>query len=72
MAEPVQAPDHDSNEPIPVPPGTLRLMLASARRGLTPKIGWSQDRGGMDSEAMDIRGEMLREIEAQLEELLES
>lgn len=60
----------DSNHPIPVPAGTLRLMLAQCRKGLTPRVGWSENRPRMDQEAMQIRGEMLGEIENQIERLL--
>jgi len=62
--------EHDSNNPIPVPAGTLRLILASCRAGITPRIAWSENRPRMDQEAMQIRGEMLGQIEAQLEDLL--
>lgn len=55
---------------IGVPPGALRRMLASCRHGLNPRVAWSENRPRMDQEAMQIRGEMLGEIEAQLERLL--
>jgi len=69
---------HDEDEelkPIPEPaigvaPGALRRMLASCRHGLNPRVAWSENRPRMDQEAMQIRGEMLGEIEAQLERLL--
>jgi hypothetical protein len=55
---------------IGVPPGALRRMLATCRHGLNPRVAWSENRPRMDLEAMQIRGEMLGEIESQLERLL--
>ena len=55
---------------IGVPPGALRRMLANCRHGLNPRVAWSENRPRMDQEAMQIRGEMLGEIESQLERLL--
>lgn len=55
---------------IGVPPGALRRMLVTCRHGLNPRVGWSENRPRMDQEAMQIRGEMLGEIESQLERLL--
>lgn len=55
---------------IGVPPGALRRMLTSCRHGLNPRVAWSENRPRMDQEAMQIRGEMLGEIESQLERLL--
>ncbi|MEK7951650.1 hypothetical protein [Luteolibacter soli] len=57
---------------IGVPPGALRRLLASCRHGLNPRVGWSENRPRMDQEAMQIRGEVLGEIEVQLERLLSS
>ena len=62
--------DLDSNNPISVPAGTLRFMLAQCRKGLSPRVGWSENRPRMDQEAMLIRGEMLGELETQIERLL--
>jgi hypothetical protein len=55
---------------IGVPSGALRRMLATCRHGLNPRVAWSENRPRMDQEAMQIRGEMLGEIESQLERLL--
>ncbi|MCW1926537.1 hypothetical protein OKA05_28555 [Luteolibacter arcticus] len=66
--------EKESNpEPEPsrlVPLSLLRRMLASCRHGLSPRVAWSENRPRMDHEAMQVRGEMLGEIEAQLEGLL--
>jgi hypothetical protein len=60
----------ETPDTIPVPVGVLQLILAACRHGLAPKIHWSEDRGRMDRAAMGLRGEALKEIEAQVEELL--
>jgi hypothetical protein len=63
--------DIEPPEPsIAVPPAALRRLLASCRHGLNPRVSWSENRPRMDQEAMQIRGEMLGEIESQLERLL--
>jgi hypothetical protein len=76
--DPGSQPAHDKEQalnPIPepaigVPPGALRRLLATCRHGLNPRVAWSENRPRMDQEAMQIRGEMLGEIESQLERLL--
>jgi hypothetical protein len=73
-SQPAQDEEQDQ-KPIPeptigVPPGALRRMLACCRQGLNPRVAWSENRPRMDQEAMQIRGEMLGEIEAQLERML--
>jgi len=55
---------------VVVPMPALRRMLASCRQGLSPSVAWSENRPRMDQQAMQIRGEMLGEIESQLERLL--
>lgn len=55
---------------IPVATAAMRKLLATARAGLSPRITWSENRTKMDAEAMQVRGEMLGEIESQLERLL--
>lgn len=57
-------------ETIAVPTGTLRLLLAQARAGETPRIAWQDSREAMISAAMEARRAALREIAEQLEELL--
>ena len=57
-------------EAVEVPVGLLRKLLASAQHGRNPRVAWSEERQRMDREAMAIRGEMLEEIETQLENLL--
>ena len=73
---PVQDRDQEQDpKPLPepaiaVPLAALRRMLASCRQGLNPRVAWSENRPRMDQEAMQIRGEMLGEIESRLEGLL--
>ncbi len=55
---------------VTVPRATLRLLLARCRAGLNPVVSWSEARDRMDREAMQKRGEALKEIEEELEPLL--
>ena len=55
---------------IAVAPAALRKLLGTCRHGLNPRVAWSENRPRMDQEAMQIRGEMLGEIESQLERIL--
>ena len=55
---------------IPVPSGTLRLILAHCRDGISPRIHWSESRPEMDQQAMRRRKVALEEIQSQVEELL--
>jgi len=66
MPDPASTPEPS----IGVAPSALRKLLATCRHGLNPRVAWSENRPKMDQEAMQIRGEMLGEIEAQLERIL--
>ena len=57
-------------ETIAVPIGTLRLLLAQARAGITPRVAWQDSREAMISAAMEARRSALVAIESELEDLL--
>lgn len=55
---------------IAVEVGTLRLLLAQARAGETPRIVWQDRREAMIAAAMEVRKNALKEIGDTLEEIL--
>jgi hypothetical protein len=57
-------------ETIAVPTGTLRLLLATARAGESPRIAWQDSREAMISAAMEARRTALKDIGDQIEDLL--
>jgi hypothetical protein len=57
-------------ETIAVPTGTLRLLLARARAGETPRIAWQDSREAMVSAAMEARRSALQDIAEEIEALL--
>jgi hypothetical protein len=57
-------------ETIAVPVGTLRLLLARARAGETPRIAWQDSREAMVTAAMEARRSALQDIAEEIEALL--
>ncbi len=57
-------------ETIAVPTGTLRLLLARCRQALPPKIDWSEAKQRMDDAAHTACRDALKEIQAELRDIL--
>lgn len=64
-------PQTSAPESITIPTGALHLILARCRRALPPTIPWSESRERMESAAHKACRDTLKDIEADLEALLD-
>ncbi|QJE95238.1 hypothetical protein [Luteolibacter luteus] len=60
-------PDPDS---IPVPVHILQRLLRLADEGMHARITWDVSREKMDRACIEIRGEKLKEIQEELEQVI--